>query len=46
LATVWPLIEVGKIKPVIDSTFPFPEAGAAHARMRQGGHYGKIVLKL
>jgi len=46
LANVWPLIEAGKIKPVIDSTFPFPEAGAAHARMRQGGHFGKIVLKL
>jgi len=44
LATVWPLIEAGKIKPVIDSTFPLAEAGAGHARMAAGGHFGKIVL--
>ena len=46
LANVWPLIEAGKIKPVVDSTFTLAEAGAAHAHMRQGGHFGKIVLKL
>lgn len=44
LKNVWPLIEAGKIKPVIDSTYPLAEAGAAHVRMRQGGHFGKIVL--
>lgn len=43
-AGVWPHIEAGRIKPVIDRTFPLAEAGAAHARMRDGGHIGKIVL--
>jgi putative PIG3 family NAD(P)H quinone oxidoreductase len=41
---VWPWIEAGKIKPVIDSTFPLAEAEAAHARIQSGAHAGKIVL--
>ncbi len=41
---VWPLIAAGKIKPVIDSTFPLREAAAAHARMETSQHIGKIVL--
>jgi NADPH2:quinone reductase len=44
LKTVWPLIETGAIKPVIDRTFPLAEAGAAHAHMAKGGHFGKILL--
>jgi NADPH:quinone reductase len=44
LAHVWPLIVADKIKPVIDSTFPLSEAQAAHARMAQGEHIGKILL--
>lgn len=44
LARVWPLLESGGLKPVIDATFPLAEAHAAHARMRAGGHIGKIVL--
>ena len=46
LANVWPLIEAGRIKPVIDSTFALAEAEAAHARMAGGGHIGKIVLAI
>ena len=42
--TVWPHAEAGRLKPVIDKTFPLAEAGAAHARMEQGDHIGKIVL--
>lgn len=34
----------GDLKPVIDSTFPLAEAGAAHSRMEQGLNVGKIVL--
>ncbi|MGD9649304.1 MAG: NAD(P)H-quinone oxidoreductase, partial [Dongiaceae bacterium] len=45
-AKVWPLLENGKIKPVIDSTFPFVDAAKAHQRMEEGGHIGKIILKL
>jgi NADPH2:quinone reductase len=41
---VWPLVIAGKIKPVIDSTFPLAQAAAAHARMESGQHIGKIVL--
>jgi NADPH2:quinone reductase len=41
---VLPLIAAGKVKPVIDSTFPLGEAAAAHARMESSVHIGKIVL--
>jgi NADPH:quinone reductase len=46
LSQVWPLIEKGRIRPVIDSTFPLAEAQKAHARMRESGHIGKILLKV
>ncbi len=42
--TVWPWLEAGKVRPVIDSVFPLAEAASAHARMEEGGHFGKIVL--
>jgi NADPH:quinone reductase len=42
--TVWPHVEAGTLKPVIDCTFPLAEAAAAHARMESGDHVGKIVL--
>ncbi|MEG3123535.1 NAD(P)H-quinone oxidoreductase [Sphingomonas sp. GB1N7] len=42
--TVWPHVEAGRLKPVIDHTFPLAEAPAAHARMEAGDHVGKIVL--
>jgi NADPH2:quinone reductase len=44
LESAWPLIEAGKIKPVIDSTFPLTDAAKAHARMESSVHIGKIVL--
>jgi putative PIG3 family NAD(P)H quinone oxidoreductase len=43
-AKVWPLIEAGKIKPVVHATFPLAEAARAHALMESGAHIGKIVL--
>lgn len=43
---VWPLIEAGKVAPVMDSEFPLAEASAAHARMEESNHIGKIVLKV
>ena len=43
---VWPHVEAGRLKPVIDRTFPLEEAPAAHARMEAGDHVGKIVLTL
>jgi NADPH2:quinone reductase len=43
---VWPLIEQGKIKPVIYKTFPLAEAAQAHALMESSTHVGKIVLEV
>ena len=43
-AQVLPLIAAGRVKPVMDSTFPLREAAAAHARMESSQHIGKIVL--
>ena len=44
--TVWPYVEGGRLKPVIDGVFPLAEAAAAHARMEAGAHVGKIVLEM
>ena len=44
MRVVWPHVVAGKLKPVIDKTFPLSEAAAAHARMEGGDHVGKIVL--
>lgn len=41
---VWPLLEVGKVKPVIYRSFPFSEAAQAHALMESSQHVGKIML--
>ena len=52
LKNIWPLIEAGRVKPVIHSTFPAVDPGdptgsgaaAAHALMESNQHIGKIVL--
>lgn len=41
---VWPFATEGRLKPVIDSTFPLERAADAHRRMEGGDHIGKIVL--
>nr|WP_296069054.1 NAD(P)H-quinone oxidoreductase [uncultured Actinoplanes sp.] len=41
---VWPLVEAGAVKPIIDTTMPMSEAGEAHRRMEASDHLGKIVL--
>ncbi|TKI06004.1 NAD(P)H-quinone oxidoreductase [Martelella alba] len=41
---VWPLLDEGRIRPQIDSTFPLQRACDAHALMEAGRHIGKIVL--
>jgi NADPH:quinone reductase len=44
--TVWPWIAAGKLKTVIDQTFPLAEAAKAHAQVESGAHVGKVVLTL
>ena len=44
LSQVWPLIDAGRIKPVVDKVFLLADAQAAHARMAQSAHIGKILL--
>jgi len=41
---VWPLLESGKVAPVIHATFPLVKAADAHRLMESSGHIGKIVL--
>jgi putative PIG3 family NAD(P)H quinone oxidoreductase len=46
LRTVWPYVQGGRLRPVIDSVFPLDQAAEAHARMDAGDHVGKIVLEV
>lgn len=41
---VWPLVEDGRIKPLVDRTFPLEEVQAAHAHFDSGEHVGKVLL--
>jgi NADPH2:quinone reductase len=43
---VWPLLDQGKIGPVMAASFPLAEAAKAHALMESSDHIGKIVLTL
>ncbi|MFM2054458.1 MAG: hypothetical protein RL456_2495 [Pseudomonadota bacterium] len=44
-AQVWPLIEAGRVRPVIHAVLPAAEAAAAHALMESNQHVGKIMLR-
>ncbi|MEP2379625.1 NAD(P)H-quinone oxidoreductase, partial [Parasphingorhabdus sp.] len=41
---VWPDVEAGRLKPVMDESFPLADAAKAHAHMESGDHIGKIIL--
>jgi putative PIG3 family NAD(P)H quinone oxidoreductase len=43
-AKVWPLLAAGKVKVVMDSTFPLAKAADAHRRLESSAHIGKVVL--
>jgi NADPH2:quinone reductase len=45
-SVVWPLIEAGRIKPMVHSVFPLAEAAQSHALMESSAHIGKIVLSV
>jgi NADPH:quinone reductase-like Zn-dependent oxidoreductase len=44
--TVWPYVEGGRLRPVIDKVFPLDQVDAAHERMEAGKNIGKIVLEV
>ncbi|MER7461081.1 NAD(P)H-quinone oxidoreductase [Micromonospora sp. NPDC126480] len=41
---VWPLVEAGKIRPVVDRRLPMADAAAAHRLVESSGHVGKVLL--
>jgi len=43
-AQVWPLLEQGTVRPVMDQSFALTDAAGAHTRMEGSEHIGKIVL--
>lgn len=43
-AKVWPLLDEGRIKPLVHATFPLAQAADAHRLMESSAHIGKIVL--
>lgn len=46
LTHVWPMVEAGKLRVIIDSEYPLSQAPAAHWRIESAGHIGKIVMKV
>ncbi|MTH62887.1 NAD(P)H-quinone oxidoreductase [Paracoccus shanxieyensis] len=43
---LWPLVQSGAVRPLIDSCFPLEKAADAHRRMESSGHIGKIMLEV
>lgn len=41
---VWPWVEAGKVRAIVDRTFPLADAAQAHAWLESGRHTGKVVL--
>ena len=41
---MWPLVEAGRVRPVVHSTFPLAQAADAHREMESSRHIGKILL--
>ncbi len=46
LKHVWPLLEAGKVRPLIHATFPLADASKAHELMESSTHIGKIMLRV
>lgn len=43
---VWPLVESGAVRPIVDEVLPLAKAADAHRRMEAGGHIGKLLLEI
>ena len=46
LSQVWPLLDEGKLAPIIDTVVPFEDVAKAHRLMETSGHIGKIMLRI
>ncbi len=46
LHAVWPMIEAGQVRPIVDSVLPLDQVGDAHRAMEESGHIGKILLRV
>jgi len=46
LSQVWPLLEEGKLAPIVDTVVPFEDVAKAHRLMETSGHIGKIMLRI
>ncbi len=46
VANVWPLIAVGKVKPIVGAELPLEEAARAHALLAAGDVHGKVLLRV
>jgi NADPH:quinone reductase len=44
--TIWPLLAAGRLRPVMDGSYPLERAADAHARLDSGEHVGKVVLTI
>lgn len=45
-ARLWPLIETGAVRPLVDSCYPLADAAEAHRHMEGSSHIGKIMLEV
>ncbi|MGC5257877.1 NAD(P)H-quinone oxidoreductase [Gordonia sp. DT218] len=43
---IWPLIDEGTVRPIVDSTFPLDDVEAAHTRLDSGDAIGKVLLTM
>ncbi len=43
---IWPLLEAGRVRPIVHATFPLAETRAAHELMESSAHQGKIMLEM
>lgn len=43
---VWPLVAAGRVRPVVDAVLPLEEVAAAHRRVEESSHIGKVLLRL
>ena len=43
---VWPLIADGRVRPIVDTTYPLEDASQAHEQLEASDHIGKLILKV